>query len=395
MDNIEEELTCSICYSIFEDPRILPCSHTFCRNCLESVINSSENYLWRPSMLRLTCPSCRGIAELSATGIRGLPVNFALKSIIEKYNPNDHCGTTKCPEHPKQPLNVFCLKDRTLVCGHCLTVGHHTGHPIDDLQSAYIKEKETACKLLETLSDKNFTGVSCVIKKLEEQMAYSKRVVQDDKNEVLKYFDKLNESLEKKKQNILAVLNDVNQQIVDLYSPLIERMKQVQDEEIDVISLCRSTQEDESPLTFLENIHNIHQRMQALKKQQLVKVHPVVIHPRIGQFLKDKLLKTNVGDLDMLTIPPVQIHFKKDTGNTKTNKFPYFLPLCLFFILMVVFIVLCNQDIELLFKAGYCSYISKRMQLVVNCLCDNMYTVKTAFYKVLCIIQEFIMQYFT
>lgn len=49
MHNFEDELTCPICYSIFEDPRVLPCSHTFCRNCLEDILQASGNfYIWRP-----------------------------------------------------------------------------------------------------------------------------------------------------------------------------------------------------------------------------------------------------------------------------------------------------------------------------------------------------------
>ncbi|PNI78022.1 TRIM59 isoform 1, partial [Pan troglodytes] len=60
MHNFEEELTCPICYSIFEDPRVLPCSHTFCRNCLENILQASGNfYIWRPLRIPLKCPNCR------------------------------------------------------------------------------------------------------------------------------------------------------------------------------------------------------------------------------------------------------------------------------------------------------------------------------------------------
>ena len=34
---MEKELTCAICLSVAKDPRSLPCSHFYCRPCLESV----------------------------------------------------------------------------------------------------------------------------------------------------------------------------------------------------------------------------------------------------------------------------------------------------------------------------------------------------------------------
>lgn len=125
-------------------PRVLPCSHTFCRNFLENVLQASGDfYIWRPLRIPLKCPNYRSIIETASTGIESLPVNFALRAIIEKYQQEDHPDVVTCSEHYRQPLNVYCLLDKKLVCGHCLTIGQHHGHPIDDLQSAYLKEKDT------------------------------------------------------------------------------------------------------------------------------------------------------------------------------------------------------------------------------------------------------------
>ncbi|XP_075426714.1 tripartite motif-containing protein 59 isoform X1 [Ascaphus truei] len=386
MDNFEEELTCSICYGIFEDPRVLPCSHTFCRNCLENVIKSADSYLWRPSSLR--CPSCRRTAELSPAGVNSLPINFALKSIIEKYDKDDHRNMATCTEHHRQPLNVFCLKDRKLVCGHCLTVGQHQGHPIDDLQSAYIKERETPSQLLGILSDKHFTGVSSVIKKLEEQMDYCKSIVQDDKREVSRFFEKLNDTLEQKKQDLLAALNCVNQQIAEVYTPQIEKMKEMQDEELDLISLSSSTQEEESPLAFLENIHDIRQRMKALKSQQLVSIYPVEIHPRIGHLLKEEWLKKNTGEIHQLPTPQVKIRFKKREENGHNTKSPYILLAISILFSLLMFLMLCKTDILPLLYGRYWTYLCEAMQMAVDSLCSNMQTVKVASLRISGVILE-------
>lgn len=85
MDNLEEDLTCSVCYSLFADPRVLPCSHTFCKSCLDNLLQVSTNYsIWRPLRLPLKCPNCRSVVELPPTGVDALPINVSLRAIIEK-----------------------------------------------------------------------------------------------------------------------------------------------------------------------------------------------------------------------------------------------------------------------------------------------------------------------
>lgn len=89
MDNLEEDLTCSVCYSLFSDPRVLPCSHTFCKTCLDNLLQVSTNYsIWRPLRLPLKCPNCRSVVELPPAGVDALPTNVSLRAIIEKVGEN-------------------------------------------------------------------------------------------------------------------------------------------------------------------------------------------------------------------------------------------------------------------------------------------------------------------
>lgn len=94
MDFLEEELTCSVCYSLFCDPRVLPCSHTFCKSCLDSLLQASVNYsIWRPHRLPLKCPNCRNVVELTPSGVDALPTNVSLRAIVEKVGPpSKHLG---------------------------------------------------------------------------------------------------------------------------------------------------------------------------------------------------------------------------------------------------------------------------------------------------------------
>ncbi|XP_004379204.1 tripartite motif-containing protein 59 [Trichechus manatus latirostris] len=310
MHNFEDELTCPICYSIFEDPRVLPCSHTFCRNCLENVLQASGNfYIWRPLRIPLKCPNCRSIIEIASTGIESLPVNFALKAIIEKYQQEDHPDIVTCPEHYRQPLNVYCLLDKKLVCGHCLTIGQHHGHPIDDLESAYLKEKDTPQKLLAQLTDTHWTDVTRLTEKLQEQKFHSEKMVQGDKEVVLQYFKELSDILEQKKNFFLTALCDVGNLINQEYTPQIETMKEIREQQLELMTLTTSLQE-ESPLKFLEKVDDVRQRVQTLKQRPLPEAQPVEIYPRVSQVLKE-WCRTEIGQIKKVLIPEMKISSKK------------------------------------------------------------------------------------
>lgn len=313
MHNFEDELTCPICYSIFEDPRVLPCSHTFCRNCLENVLQASGNfYIWRPLRIPLKCPNCRSIIEIAPSGIESLPVNFALRAIIEKYQQEDHPDIVTCPEHYRQPLNVYCLLDKKLVCGHCLTIGQHHGHPIDDLQSAYLKEKDTPQKLLEQLTDTHWTGLTHLTEKLEEQKSHLEKMVQSDKEVVLQYFKELSDTLEQKKKVFLTALCDVGNLINQEYTPQIERMKEMREQQFELMTLTTSLQE-ESPLKFLEKLDDVRQHVQILRQIRLPEVQPVEIYPRVSQVLKEDWNRTEIGQIKKLLIPEMKISSKRMT----------------------------------------------------------------------------------
>lgn len=135
MDKLEEDLTCSVCYALFSDPRVLPCSHTFCKACLDNLLRLSTNYsIWRPLRLPLKCPNCRSVVELPPMGVDSLPTNVSLRAIVEKV------GAMPSACHPPGPdalpavrtlplkcLLVCCLSTRATARRHSLPARSTTG----------------------------------------------------------------------------------------------------------------------------------------------------------------------------------------------------------------------------------------------------------------------------
>ena len=65
------DLSCSTCLSLFTDPVVLQCGHSFCQSCVHEY--------WEKNSIR-ECSLCK---QLIPEG--DPPINFSLKSLCEKY----------------------------------------------------------------------------------------------------------------------------------------------------------------------------------------------------------------------------------------------------------------------------------------------------------------------
>ncbi|CAH1249840.1 TRIM3 [Branchiostoma lanceolatum] len=70
----ERFLTCPVCLLHFRDPRVLPCLHTFCRECLQE---------WATKQQPLECPTCRTQVSLPDQGVDGLKTNFYVNNLLD------------------------------------------------------------------------------------------------------------------------------------------------------------------------------------------------------------------------------------------------------------------------------------------------------------------------
>uniref|UniRef100_A0A673FMZ0 RING-type E3 ubiquitin transferase n=1 Tax=Sinocyclocheilus rhinocerous TaxID=307959 RepID=A0A673FMZ0_9TELE len=70
---LEDELTCSICLCLFENPVSLICGHSFCANCLEAT--------WNDRISSLSCPHCRMVFPSKPE----LKKNTVLSAVLDAY----------------------------------------------------------------------------------------------------------------------------------------------------------------------------------------------------------------------------------------------------------------------------------------------------------------------
>ncbi|OCT57670.1 hypothetical protein XELAEV_18003127mg [Xenopus laevis] len=188
--DLRDELSCSICLSIYTDPVSLPCAHNFCRGCIGRVLDTQEG------SGAYSCPECRqefkerpalprnrtlgNIAErfLSAQpepGDTGIPCTYCVLSPVPAVKSCLHCEASMCETHlrmhsksaehvltqptdsfmerkcsvHKRILEYYCCE--TCVCVSCSLAGEHRGHRVELLSEASEKKKETLRKVVEKL----------------------------------------------------------------------------------------------------------------------------------------------------------------------------------------------------------------------------------------------------
>lgn len=258
------------------------------------------------------------MAELPVTGTDGLPSNVSLKAIVEKYQLNGHSSGPSCQEHQQQPLNMYCVQDRQLICGLCLTVGQHQGHSIDDLQAAYIREKQTP-QLLAKLSEKKCLQVCEVGKQLELKKEQCEKDLLQDRQEVLQFFQKLETTLAKKKMAFLNALDKAGTEVAQAYDPLIYRVKEMQEEQLDLVTLFSAVEDEDTPLVFLDQVHVFKERVQEFIQTPVPSVMSLSMNTRAADLLHTHWRTVTLSRLDEAPVPKMSC--------TKFNSQPHCVPL--------------------------------------------------------------------
>ncbi|XP_016298493.1 tripartite motif-containing 13-like isoform X2 [Sinocyclocheilus anshuiensis] len=261
MELLEEDLTCPICCCLFEDPRVLPCSHSFCKKCLEGILDGIRGPAWRPPF---KCPTCR--KETVHNGIASLQVNYSLRGIVEKYNRiRVMPRMSLCRVHSGQPLNIFCATDLKLICGFCATTGDHKGHKFCALAEAYEREKLAFEELFRVVEGWRGEEVQSCLESLEGAKKKALERVSRDADRVSEYFDKLLRTLEHKRREILSDLETLKLAVMQTFDPEINQLRSAIEEQRRALSIAESFRSLSDPLTFLQQMQDFREKLRVVR----------------------------------------------------------------------------------------------------------------------------------
>ena len=226
---LEEQLNCSICLDIYDDPKLLQCFHTYCRKCLVKLVVRDQQ-----GDLSLTCPICRQDTPVPANGVVGLQSAFQTNEflrirdeLIKKRDmvvslegskidatpltPSTKKITSNCFEHIHKEIEYYCETCEVLICYKCaLKGGKHEGHDYDEIKKAYERYRGEVRPSLESMEDKLY-AVKKVLAQLNTrcgEVSDHREVIEESIHNAIRRLHKL---LDVRKLELISVLHQITQ----------------------------------------------------------------------------------------------------------------------------------------------------------------------------------------
>lgn len=121
-DFSESFLTCSTCLCPFDsverNPKLLACSHTVCRTCLERIAGLPQSR----DTGSFRCPICRESIAVPRSGVSAFPPSFLVNQLIDLMQRQRKEIVARCSIHPEELL--FCETCDLVFCPCCVGVEH-------------------------------------------------------------------------------------------------------------------------------------------------------------------------------------------------------------------------------------------------------------------------------
>ncbi|XP_078608233.1 uncharacterized protein LOC144880104 [Branchiostoma floridae x Branchiostoma japonicum] len=201
-EQIREELSCSICLELFTSPKVLPCQHTFCQDCLRDHAEVRAPF---------QCPNCRQEVKLPPQGVAGLPDNKMAANMCELRLQNQATlsGETReqpqsgnrCCFHPSEEVRLYCKQCNIPVCNECLDEVH-SDHRTISLKKASQERKAPVQALI--AEGRNILEVySGFLKSLREKEASLDEQKQETDNSIIQAFDQEVQKVTENKDHLL------------------------------------------------------------------------------------------------------------------------------------------------------------------------------------------------
>ena len=228
LQEVEEELNCSICLDTYTDPKLLQCFHVYCRKCLVKLVGRDQQ-----GHLILTCPICRHDTPVPANGVTGLQPAFQINHLLEimekhkkaKADPSasenvarDSTSLTPhdkikvcCPEHGGKEVELYCETCGEPICVKCgLKGGKHHSHDYEELEKAFEKYKVEITTSLEPM-EKQLTTINKALAQLDTRCGEISDQQAAIEANIHSAFRKIHSILDARKTELISQLHQITQ----------------------------------------------------------------------------------------------------------------------------------------------------------------------------------------
>ncbi|XP_020910758.1 E3 ubiquitin-protein ligase TRIM71 [Exaiptasia diaphana] len=279
-NNLERELTCSICDEIFTNPKTLKCLHSFCLKCI-SDWNASCRRERRP----LTCPLCKSIERLEGNDVSSLPSSFHLQPQLQLLrdmrisaesreqqelpdcyvkNPM-HC---KKRYHDNNKLDFYCTTCKECICLKCNATEHKLHRTVT---------VEEAAEEVKVLIMRDMDRVQKVKENYEKELELSKqnmrRIEQETNAAIKEVSDEVEKHIKVLREHKAAAIETLQTKLQQQKTQNNEEQREICDgiERLSEFNLRGQTLLDENVAHFIvKSQHDLSQRFETLREKPSV-----------------------------------------------------------------------------------------------------------------------------
>lgn len=251
-DFSENFLTCSTCLCTYDgqerSPKLLSCSHTVCRSCLERLAAAARSQ--HEGTLR--CPICREAVPLPEPGVGALPPSFLVNQLLDLVASRRREVVPKCALHPAGAELLFCEHCDQVFCAACLEAPAHAdpGHTVVPFSIAVKRMSEILLYKSQLCLSKLDAAADAVSAEITRLDAAAEEVT----DQVEASFREIQDLLEQRRKSLLATLQ-----------ALWDRKKEALEEQLKVIQKERSQLDQDCCATESQlDVRNITKRISDL-----------------------------------------------------------------------------------------------------------------------------------
>uniref|UniRef100_A0A671XAA2 Tripartite motif containing 35-12 n=1 Tax=Sparus aurata TaxID=8175 RepID=A0A671XAA2_SPAAU len=247
---LEEDLCCPVCHDVFREPVVLSCSHSFCKDCLQS---------WWTERQTQVCPVCKRRSS------REPPLSMALKNLCETFlqERDQRASEGLCSLHSEK-LKLFCLDHQQPMCLVCRDSEQHTNHRFRPIDEAAQQHKKKLQETLEPLK-KKLKVFEEVKVKFDQTAEHMKVQARHTERQIKDQFKKLHQFLEEEEEARMAALREEEEQKSQMMKEKMEALSR------EIAALSHTVRATEEEL----RAEDMKEKMEALSREIAALSHTV------------------------------------------------------------------------------------------------------------------------
>ena len=253
----ESFLTCGTCLCVFDgaenSPKLLPCSHTVCRSCLERIVAAQQNR----EAQTFRCPICRETIALPRGGVASFPPSFLVNQLMDLMARQRRDVVPKCSQHSNQEL-LFCETCDVVFCNEC-TGGSHNGRGASEHTvipfSIAIKRMSEILLYKASLCMRNLNNAGDKVNQEIRRLEYTTETCLDAINTM---FQDLLTMVEKRRQDVMQMVTQTREEKRQL---LLEQLDIIEGEKQKVQNECHGLQQQVEVRNITKRISDLNEKL--------------------------------------------------------------------------------------------------------------------------------------